>query len=57
MSKVKTYIQNPLRCHNCQRFGLQREKYCGLPVCKRCEESRTEHMDYKQPQNCTKPCC
>ena len=34
ITKVETYIPNPLRCHNCQKFGHHKEKYTKPPICK-----------------------
>ena len=36
ITKVETYILNPLRCHNCQKFGHHKEKCTRPPICKNC---------------------
>ena len=51
ITKVETYIPNPLRCHNCQKFGHHKEKCTRPPICKNCRETRN-HIDYQQPPKC-----
>ena len=48
ITKVETYIPNPLRCHNCQKFGHYKEKCTRPPICKNCEETGN-HIDCQQP--------
>ncbi|GFV93040.1 hypothetical protein TNCV_3427521 [Trichonephila clavipes] len=36
---VRPYIPNPLRCFQCQRFGIQK-RLRGQPTCPRCREAR-----------------
>ena len=47
---LETYIPNPLRCHNCQKFGHHKEKCTRPPICKNCGETGN-HIHYQQPQN------
>ena len=51
MTKVETYIPNPLRCHNYQKFGHHKEKCTRPPICKNCGETRN-HIDCQQPPKC-----
>ena len=44
LTKIKTYIPNPLRCHNCQKFGHHKEKCTRLSTCKNCRETEN-HID------------
>ena len=43
--KVSPYIPNPLRCYNCQKFGHHESKCLKAPVCKRCGESGSDHIE------------
>ena len=43
--KVETYIPNPLRCFNCQRFKHHRNRCTRPPVCGSCGENNTKNMD------------
>ena len=52
ITKVETYIPNPLRCHNCQKFGHHKEKCTRPPICKNCGETGN-HIDCQQPPKCT----
>ena len=52
ITKVETYIPNPLRCHNCQKFGHHTEKCTRPPTCKNWTETGN-HIDCQQPQKCT----
>ena len=47
--KVSPYI--PLRCYNCQRFGHHESKCLKPPVCKKCGESGSDHIEL----TCTNP--
>ena len=51
ITKVETYIPNPLRCHNCQKFGHLQEKCTRPPICKNCGETGN-HIDCQQPPKC-----
>ena len=43
--KVNPYIPNPLRCYNCQMFGHHEQKCLKSPVCKKCGESGSDHIE------------
>ena len=43
--KVSPYIPNPLRCYNCQKFGHHETKCLKSPVCKKCGESGSDHIE------------
>ena len=43
--KVSPYIPNPLRCYNCQKFGHHESKCLKAPVCKKCGESGSDHIE------------
>ena len=43
--KVNPYIPNPLRCYNCQKFGHHETKCLKSPVCKKCGESGSDHIE------------
>ena len=43
--KVNPYIPNPLRCFNCQKFGHHETKCLKSPVCKKCGESGSGHIE------------
>ena len=47
ITKVKTYIPNPLRFLNCQKFGHHKEKCTRPPTCKNCRETGN-HIDCQQ---------
>ena len=51
MIKVEIYIQNPLRCHNCQKFEHHKEKCTRPPTCKNCWKTGN-HIDCQQPLKC-----
>ena len=51
ITKVETYIPNPLRCHNCQKFGHHKEKCTRPSMCKNCGETGN-HLDCQQPPKC-----
>ena len=51
ITKVETYIPNPLRCHNCQKFGHHKEKCTRSPIYKNCGETGN-HIDCQQPPKC-----
>ena len=51
ITKVETFISNPLRCHNCQKFGHHKEKCTRPPICKNCGETGN-HIDCQQPPKC-----
>ena len=51
LTKVEIYIPNPLRCHNCQKFGHHKEKCTRPTTCRTCKE--TENLiDCQQPPKC-----
>ena len=43
--KFSPYIPNPLRCYNCQKFGHHGSKCLKAPVCKKCGESGSVHIE------------
>ena len=43
--KVSPYIPSPLRCYNCQKFGHYETKCLKSPVCKKCGESGSDHIE------------
>ena len=43
--KVNPYIPNPLRCYNCQKFSHHETKCLKSPVCKKCGESGSDHIE------------
>ena len=49
--KVSPYIPNPLRCFNCQNFGHHENKCLKSPVCKKCGQSDSDHVEL----SCTNP--
>ena len=51
ITEVETYIPNPLRCHNCQKFRHQKKKCTRPPICKNCGETGN-HIDCQQPPKC-----
>ncbi|GFT38615.1 hypothetical protein TNCV_4949161 [Trichonephila clavipes] len=42
---VRSYIPNPLRCFQCQRYGHSKNVCRGQPTCPRCGESGHESVD------------
>ena len=51
-TKVTPFIQQPLRCFNCQRFGHSKNNCKGQPVCEKCGHSA--HTDTcSQTPTCT----
>lgn len=46
---VRPYVQNPLRCFQCQRFGHSKASCRSSPTCARC--AQPDHS----PENCTSP--
>ena len=48
---VEPYIPNPLRCHNCQKFGHHKNKCTRSPVCERCGAKDT-HIDCREEPRC-----
>ena len=53
ITKVETYIPNPLRCHNCQKFGHHKEKCTRPPTCKNCRKTENQ-IDCQQLPKCAK---
>ena len=51
--KVKTYIPNPLRCFNCQRFRHHRDRCTRPPVCGRCGKNNIKHTDCQKETFCS----
>ena len=51
ITKVETYISNPPRCHNCQKFGHHKEKCTRPLMCKNRRETGN-HIDCQQLQKC-----
>ena len=51
ITKVETYIPNPLRCYNCQKFRYHKEKCTRSLACKNCGEIEN-YVDCQQPQKC-----
>ena len=43
--KVNPYIPNPLGCFNCHKFGHHKTKCLKSPVCKKCGESGSDHIE------------
>ena len=52
--KVETYIPNPRRRHNCQKYGHQKEHCTRKQVCVKCGEQEPNHMEdsCKNSLNC-----
>ena len=48
---IETYIPNPLRCHNCQKFGHHKDKCTRSPVCERCGENDS-HTNCQNDPKC-----
>ena len=54
ITKIDTYVPNPLRCHSFQKFGHHKEKCTRPPTCKNCGETGN-YIDCQQPpiwENC-----
>ena len=51
ITKGETYIPNPLRRHNCQKFRNHKEKCTRPPVCNNCGETGN-HIDCQQSPKC-----
>ncbi|GBN80577.1 hypothetical protein AVEN_108226-1 [Araneus ventricosus] len=49
---VRTYIPNPLRCFNCQRFGHSKTSCRGTLTCARCAEVGHESTDCTRTEKC-----
>ena len=43
--KVETYIPNPRRCHNCQKYGHLKEHCTRKQVCVKCGEQEPNHIE------------
>lgn len=48
---VEPYIPNPLRCHNCQKFGHHKDRCTHSPICERCGENGT-HINCEKDPKC-----
>ncbi|CAL1288688.1 unnamed protein product [Larinioides sclopetarius] len=63
--RVRPYVQNPLRCYKCQRFGHSKAVCRGSQVCSRCaskeqhpkEQSDAKCANYSQPHEANSPHC
>ncbi|GFV28371.1 uncharacterized protein TNCV_422591 [Trichonephila clavipes] len=51
-SPVRTYIPNPQRCFQCQRFGHSKTVCRGQPTCSRCAEVDHDSADCKAKERC-----
>ena len=40
---VEVYVPNPLRCHNCQKYGHHEDRCSKDPICSKC--GQTEHLE------------
>ncbi|GBM66002.1 hypothetical protein AVEN_152204-1 [Araneus ventricosus] len=49
---VRTYIPNPLRCFQCQRFGHSKTSCRGTLTCARCAEVGHESTDCTRAEKC-----
>ncbi|GFV09635.1 uncharacterized protein TNCV_2937461 [Trichonephila clavipes] len=49
---VRTYIPNPLRCFQCQRFGHSKTVWRGQPTFSRCAEVGHDSADCKAKERC-----
>ncbi|GBN22722.1 hypothetical protein AVEN_68056-1 [Araneus ventricosus] len=49
---VRTYIPNPLRCFQCQRFGHPKTSCRGTLTCARCAEVGHESTDCNRAEKC-----
>ena len=45
IERVEQYIQAPLRCFKCQKFGHYKEIYRGRQVCDKCSKRDPDHME------------
>ena len=45
IERVEQYIQAPLRCFKCQKFGHYKEICRGRQVCDKCGEHDPDHME------------
>lgn len=43
IEKIDLFIPNPLRCHNCQKFGHHEDACHNRPVCGRCSQKNPDH--------------
>ena len=52
--KVETYIPNPRRCHNCQKYGHLKQHCTRKQVCVKCGEQEPNHIEEscKNSLNC-----
>ena len=52
--KVETYIPNPRRCHNCQKYGHLKQHCTRKQVCVKCGEQEPNHIEEscKKSLNC-----
>ncbi|GFQ65065.1 uncharacterized protein TNCT_704631 [Trichonephila clavata] len=50
---VQTYIPNPLRCFQCQRYGYSKFFCRGQPTCLRCGESDHDSAESTKKEQCT----
>ena len=41
---VEVYVPNPLRCHNCQKYGHHEDRCSKDPICSKCGQTR-EHLE------------
>ncbi|GFX80447.1 hypothetical protein TNCV_177861 [Trichonephila clavipes] len=48
----RTYIPNPQRCFQCQRFGHSKTVCRGQPTCSRCAEVDHDSADCKAKERC-----
>ena len=55
--KVSPYVSNPLRCYNCQKFGHHESKCLKPPVCKKCGESGSDHVELTCTNQITRTNC
>ena len=57
--QVNPYIPNLLRCYNCQKFGHHESKCLKSPICKKCGESGSDHVELTctNPINCANCQC
>ncbi|GFT91781.1 uncharacterized protein TNCV_3438181 [Trichonephila clavipes] len=49
---VRSYIPNPLRCFQCQRYGHSKNVCRSQPICPRCGESGHDSADCKKKEQC-----
>jgi hypothetical protein len=50
--KVETYIPNPLRCYNCQKFGHSSDRCKNEKVCFRCGSENCSAGDCREEPKC-----